>query len=121
MSVALTVVKVGGSLYDLADLQSRLRAWLAERAGERVLLVPGGGATADAVREFDNRHGLGEEKAHWLALRALALNASFLLGLLPEAEIVDHPCRACTHGAAGAGLDGSERHLDVPVRDPPIE
>src|SRR5260370_42090696 len=95
MSVALTVVKVGGSLYDLADLQSRLRAWLAERVGERVLLVPGGGATADAVREFDNRHGLGEEKAHWLALRALALNASFLLSLLPEAEIVDHPCRAC--------------------------
>src|ERR1700682_663065 len=94
MSAALTVVKVGGSLFDLPDLQSRLRSWLARRQGETVLLVPGGGATADLVRDFDIWHGLGEEKAHWLALRALALNACFLASLLPSAGVVGHPCRA---------------------------
>jgi 5-(aminomethyl)-3-furanmethanol phosphate kinase len=94
MSAVLTVVKVGGSLYDLPDLQRRLRGWLMRRQGETVLLVPGGGATADVVRDLDERHGLGEEKAHWLALRALSLNAAFLASLLPDARVVDHPGRA---------------------------
>src|SRR6185437_15465750 len=53
-----------------------------------VLLVPGGGATANAVRELDRVHRLGEERAHWLALRALALNAHFLADLLPGTPVV---------------------------------
>jgi aspartokinase-like uncharacterized kinase len=94
MSETLTVAKVGGSLYSLRDLQSRLYRWLNDQADDRVLLVPGGGATADVVRGFDECHALGEEKAHWLALRALSLNAAFLAALLPEAAVVDYPDRA---------------------------
>ena len=78
----LAVVKVGGSLYDLPDLGPRLRAWLELAPGSDVLLVPGGGPTADVVRDFDRIHGLGEERAHWLALEALRLNADFLAALL---------------------------------------
>ena len=37
---------------------------------------------------------LGEEDAHWLALRALQLNADFLHGLLPSAPVIDHPAEA---------------------------
>lgn len=84
----LGVVKVGGSLFDLPDLGPRLRAWLAQADFASALLIPGGGAAANAVRELDRVHGLGEEKAHWLALRALTLNAYFLADLLPEAEVV---------------------------------
>ncbi len=91
MTAGLTVVKVGGSLYDLPDLQSRLRRWLAEQTDGRVLLVPGGGATTDVVRRFDDVHGLGEEKAHWLALRALAANAVFLAALLDATAVIEHP------------------------------
>ncbi len=91
MAAPLTVVKVGGSLYGLPDLQSRLRSFLARRPGERLLLVPGGGLTAEVVRTLDQRHGLGDERAHWLALRALTLNAAFLAALLPDAIIVEHP------------------------------
>jgi aspartokinase-like uncharacterized kinase len=94
MAAALTVVKVGGSLYDLPDLQYRLCGWLKDRTHERLLLVPGGGPTADVVRRLDETHGLGEEKAHWLALRALSLNAAFLASLLPACVLVDHPGRA---------------------------
>jgi aspartokinase-like uncharacterized kinase len=94
MSTALTIVKLGGSLYDLPDLQGRLHHWLAERADDKVTLVPGGGATANVVRRFDAIHGLGEEKAHWLALRALALNAMFLAALMPGTPVVGHPCQA---------------------------
>jgi aspartokinase-like uncharacterized kinase len=49
-----------------------------------VLLVPGGGPVADAVRELDRVHKLGEETAHWLALRALAVTATSLEGIMGE-------------------------------------
>lgn len=94
----LIVVKVGGSLYDLPDLGPRLRSCLQSLAPASVLLVPGGGSMADVIRRFDEVHRLGEEKAHWLALRALSLNAAFLKELLPQAHLVS---------------DSSERHLPL--------
>ena len=63
---SLSVFKVGGSLFDLPDLGQRL-AWLAEAQLSTVLLVPGGGPTAEIIRNLDRRHRLGEEAAHWLA------------------------------------------------------
>ncbi len=89
MLASLTVVKVGGSLYDLPDLAPRLRRWLAAECAGGVLLVPGGGPAANVMREFDRRHHLGEEASHWLALRALSLNAHFLAALLSPASVLD--------------------------------
>lgn len=93
MLPAPIVVKVGGSLYAWPDLAARLGDWLRPffRQGTPLLLVPGGGPTADVVRQFDRDHGLGEETAHWLALRALALNAHFLAALLPDTAVVETP------------------------------
>src|SRR6516225_2877287 len=85
------VVKVGGSLFDLPDLGPRLRRWLAAQPPGERLLVPGGGALADVVRALDGWHGLGEEAAHWLALRALAVNAHFLAALLDGVRVVEGP------------------------------
>jgi aspartokinase-like uncharacterized kinase len=82
----LTVVKVGGSLLDLPDLGPRLSRWLRGLRRTHILLVPGGGPAAEVVRDYDRIHHLGEERAHWLALAALALNARFLREMLP-----DHP------------------------------
>ena len=91
MDEPLRIVKVGGSLYDLPDLGPRLRTWIGQT---RTLLVPGGGPTADAIRTLDSVHRLGEEAAHWLALRALSVNAQFLARLLPEATVVPRPPRS---------------------------
>jgi aspartokinase-like uncharacterized kinase len=82
------VVKVGGSLFDLPDLGSRLRAWLDQPARRQVLLIPGGGAAADVIRTLDHVQRLGEEASHWLALRAMALNAHFLASMLPNGRVV---------------------------------
>src|SRR5438128_2120405 len=82
------VVKVGGSLFDLPDLGVRLRTFLDHIGTHRVLLIPGGGASADVVRTLDRTHRLGEEAAHWLALRAMTLNAHFLTFILPTAYVV---------------------------------
>jgi aspartokinase-like uncharacterized kinase len=89
--LAPVVVKVGGSLFDMPDLGPRLRKWLSAHADARFLLVPGGGPAANVVRDLDLRHGLGEEAAHWLALRALSLNAAFLATLLKDvpAQVVE--------------------------------
>jgi 5-(aminomethyl)-3-furanmethanol phosphate kinase len=85
------VVKVGGSLFDLPNLGARLTEFLKSCSGSRVLLVPGGGAAADVVRDWDKRHRLKEERSHWLALRMLQVNAAFLETLLPAAHVVASP------------------------------
>lgn len=85
---AWTIVKVGGSLYELPDLRARLTAWLAELPASRLLLVPGGGGVADAIRDLDRTHQLGEEASHWLAIQTLSINAHFLQSLLPTARLV---------------------------------
>ena len=87
--IAMIVVKVGGSLFDLPDLGSRLAAWLRSLKNPDVLLVPGGGVSADAVRTLDRVHGLGEECSHWLSLEVLALNARFLGHVLDGGVVVD--------------------------------
>jgi aspartokinase-like uncharacterized kinase len=76
----MIVVKVGGSLFDCPKLRVKLHAYLATLAPEPVLLVAGGGQLADAVRELDRVHAVGEETAHWLALRSLSVTAALLRG-----------------------------------------
>ncbi len=87
-----TVAKVGGSLYGQAGLADTLRAWAGVQPGS-VLLVPGGGAFADAVRELDRVHGLGDTAAHWLAVRAMSLAGEFLCHLL-GVKVVSEPTGA---------------------------
>jgi aspartokinase-like uncharacterized kinase len=103
-----TVVKVGGSLFDLPGLGPRLQKWLAQHADGEILLVPGGGSLAEVIREYDRLHALGEERAHWLALSALAVNARFLASLLPAAVVIPDVQRL----AAGL-LPGG-----IPILDP---
>jgi aspartokinase-like uncharacterized kinase len=82
------VVKIGGSLFDVPDLGHRLRRWLDASGLIRVVLVPGGGPLADAVRALDRRQNLGEEASHWLALQAMGVSASFLARILPGGVVV---------------------------------
>lgn len=89
MILSPIVIKVGGSLYDWSDLRPRLRQWLDHLGPERVLLVPGGGPIVDVVRGLDRQHRLGEEAAHWLALRTLSVNGQFLASLVARAVVVE--------------------------------
>jgi 5-(aminomethyl)-3-furanmethanol phosphate kinase len=91
------VVKVGGSLFDWPELSTRLQSFLATLKESNVLLIPGGGPTADVIRQFDQCHRLGEETSHWLALHALSLNARFLQKILPSTQVVEglNAARSC--------------------------
>jgi 5-(aminomethyl)-3-furanmethanol phosphate kinase len=87
----LTVVKVGGGLArDAGD--EALRALCAQVAssGARhpLLVVPGGGTFADAVRAYDDRVGLRDETAHWMAILAMDQFGWALADLIPGATLV---------------------------------
>ncbi len=88
MQDSLLVAKVGGSLYDMPDLRPRLNAWVQSRTESRIVLFPGGGPTADVIRQFDRIHGLGEEAAHWLALGTLSVNARMLAGFFSNVPVL---------------------------------
>ena len=84
------VVKVGGSLYDHPNLKDGLKAWLAARPERHILIVPGGGDFAEAVRRLDTVHGLGEKVSHRLALNSLAVAAMFLHDILDTLQAWDN-------------------------------
>ena len=85
------VVKVGGGLLRDEGLNGLRRA--CEEASELararpVLVVPGGGPFADAVRAVDAEAGLDAGLAHELALQAMDQLGTLLRRLVPAAEPV---------------------------------
>jgi dihydroneopterin aldolase len=73
------VIKLGGSFAFSAHLRDWLEA-LAACAG-RVVVVPGGGPFADAVRAAQPRMGFGDGAAHHMALLAMEQYGRALAGL----------------------------------------
>lgn len=74
------VIKLGGSL----TRQSAPRALLARiAAGRGQVVVPGGGALADAVRAAQPRWALGEGAAHRMALLAMEQMAHAMQDIAP--------------------------------------
>jgi probable H4MPT-linked C1 transfer pathway protein len=81
------VVKIGGAaLSDLAALD-RVLAELDAAAGA-IVVVPGGGPFADAVREVDRRVVLADATAHWMAVRGMDQYAELLVSRLRRGALV---------------------------------
>jgi aspartokinase-like uncharacterized kinase len=103
------VVKVGGGLLAHAGRLDGVLAVVEEAARLRqLLIVPGGGPFADAVREVDRRVGLSEDAAHWMAVLAMDQYAHVLASRLRR-------------GACVAGLGDARTAVDrrqVPVLAP---
>jgi len=107
----LIVVKVGGGLSATPGALELVGRALAE-AGRRhrLLVVPGGGPFADAVREFDRREGLSADAAHWMAILAMDQYAYVLVERIPGAVLVEDP------GAIGGALAGTGVAVLAPSR-----
>jgi 5-(aminomethyl)-3-furanmethanol phosphate kinase len=83
------VVKIGGGLLRSGGLDGLGRGCAdvtALAARRPVLVVPGGGPFADAVRALDEQVGLSDPVAHALALRAMDQLGVLLGPLLADAE-----------------------------------
>jgi 5-(aminomethyl)-3-furanmethanol phosphate kinase len=100
----LTVVKVGGGLArEAGDGALRTLCRTIGDAGARhpLLVVPGGGAFADAVREHDSRFALRAATAHRMAILAMEQFGWLLSDLISEGV----PCTdlASARAAAACG------------------
>jgi aspartokinase-like uncharacterized kinase len=79
----LTVIKIGGSLLDLPDLHDRLDALRPVLPGHWLTII-GGGDLAEYVRRADHDVGLPDDAAHWLAIRAMTIQANRFSAALPH-------------------------------------
>jgi 5-(aminomethyl)-3-furanmethanol phosphate kinase len=88
----LTVVKVGGSLFNWPEFPGRMAAFFqtleADDSSERIILIAGGGPAAELIRVLDELHRLGDVTAHRLALQAMELSAHILAAVLHRAVAV---------------------------------
>lgn len=83
------VVKVGGALLSLDGALARTLAALELIAATRsILIVPGGGPFADAVRIASTHNDLGDDDAHWMAILGMEQFALLLGARLQHAELV---------------------------------
>ncbi len=78
----LWVVKIGGSLLGSAELPHWLEL-LAKHSKGRLVVVPGGGVFADAVRTAQGLTGIDDALAHELALLAMDQFGLLLAGMRP--------------------------------------
>jgi 5-(aminomethyl)-3-furanmethanol phosphate kinase len=82
----MRVVKVGGSLFQQADLAERLMRWLNQQPAKNSVFVAGGGRLADEVRLLDQRFQLDPRETHELAIRTMTIHARVLASQLGYAE-----------------------------------
>jgi probable H4MPT-linked C1 transfer pathway protein len=90
--VVSTVVKLGGGvLADPECFEAVLSAIGALARESPLVVVPGGGPFADAVRDQSARLGLSDEASHWMAVIAMDQYAHLIASRLAGALLVATP------------------------------
>ena len=88
----LTVIKIGGGLSAFPGALEAVCGAVSELGRtRRIVVVPGGGPFADAVREFEASHGLSDDAAHWMAILAMDQYAHVLVERVGGARMVEEP------------------------------
>jgi 5-(aminomethyl)-3-furanmethanol phosphate kinase len=82
------VVKIGGSLGRGRHLRALCERLAALGCRHRLLIVPGGGAFADVVRQYDSRFELSATTGHWMAILAMDQYGHMLADLIPGSVLV---------------------------------
>jgi len=103
----LTVVQVGGGLgRGAGDDALRALCTVLGELGERhaLLVVPGGGRFADAVREADRRFGLAARTSHHMAILGMEQFGWLLSDLIPRAAQCADLARASKLAAGQAAV-----------------
>jgi 5-(aminomethyl)-3-furanmethanol phosphate kinase len=86
------VIKIGGRLSGIPHALERVCA-AVEGASRTypLIVVPGGGPFADAVRSFEHCLPLSPDAAHWMAILAMDQYAHVLAERIKDAELVQEP------------------------------
>jgi aspartokinase-like uncharacterized kinase len=97
----VTIVKIGGRLSQVPEALDRVCAAVeAACYGHHLIVVPGGGPFADAVRSFEHRLPISPDAAHWMAILAMDQYGHVLADRIKGARLVDE---------AGAAIEASGR------------
>jgi len=89
VSGAPTVIKLGGSFAFSQELRDWIEAIVMHRG--RVVIVPGGGPFADAVREAQERMRFDDGTAHRMAVLAMEQYGCALAGMSGRLQLADSP------------------------------
>lgn len=88
MSGSVRVIKLGGSLLDCPDLSDRFSCWLTKQSPATNVVIAGGGAIVEALRQLDRVQAMPPETAHGLAIHAMSMTAALAAELLPDSSLV---------------------------------
>ena len=103
------VVKIGGKLLaDVARFEAVLEVIGRAARQRRLVIVPGGGPFADAVRDADRRVHLSDDAAHWMAILAMDQYAHVIAERVDRGRIVGD----------ARGIDAALASDQVPVIAP---
>ncbi len=83
-----TVIKVGGSLGQSNTLPNLLQKITEISSRHKIMIVPGGGIFADAVREYDRRFGVTADAGHWMSILAMDQYGHLLSSMLANSVLV---------------------------------
>lgn len=95
------VLKVGGSLLSDPQLPELMRTLVEAAKTRSLVVVPGGGALADAVRVACEQQEPGDSAAYWMAILAMDQFAHLLAGLASAARLASDAREIAT--VAGRG------------------
>jgi 5-(aminomethyl)-3-furanmethanol phosphate kinase len=86
------VIKIGGGLSRVPHALERVCAAVNNAAcGHSLVVVPGGGPFADAVRSFERQLPISTDAAHWMAILAMDQYGHVLADRIARAELVEEP------------------------------
>ncbi len=85
----LRVIKLGGSLLTLSDLNERFQRWCDDNPHPMSLIIVGGGGLVDAVRDIDRIHRLPDSFSHWLCIDLLRHTARLAHQILSHVDIYE--------------------------------
>jgi probable H4MPT-linked C1 transfer pathway protein len=98
-----TVIKLGGGILAHPEHFDAALTGIEAAARERsVLVIPGGGPFADAVRDADRRFKPGDTAAHWMAVLAMDQHAHLIAARLKRGAVVVNSRESAAAIAAGS-------------------
>ena len=107
------IVKLGGSLIGSPALKGWLDK-LVQFGDGKVVIVPGGGLFADAVRNAQSKTGINDETAHQMALVAMDQYAALMAGLNPKLVLASSELEIAESGGACGLIRSNAQNLTNP-------
>lgn len=88
------IVKIGGKLSEdsehLNSIVSQFKQLIfEEKIIKSVIIISGGGSSANLIRGLDNKLNLGDDLAHWMATYTMDYNGLEICKKYPEIECTD--------------------------------